>query len=386
MDRMTFQDGSKGGSVQDIGQGSAAADAQIPERSTWQAKRAKRDGSRTRVEVLATDGNEVLYQICGTEIESTIKRTSFLQAYERVEDSAPSGQVLFASPTGDILKVEIVQVTPAIAEQYKAKANPLNRGMSAAYVNRYAGDMRAGKWILTHQGIARGPDGTMLDGHHRIEAVIASGCTVPFMVTTFASEDAYKRALSAVDKGRVRRTGHILELLGHVEPGKGTVVAAIAHALDLLLNTESRTLSVDQVLMIYLRYHASFVWALENVPNHEFASPVRAAFIYAHSLYPKKVQEFTSLVVEKTGLVENTAAHRFVQTMGRLRAEAKGTKLQTALGGKGGRDGRRAAMLITLRALAGHIRGDTMHRLYPSDDGIEFFNAAARKAESKKGK
>ena len=39
------------------------------------------------------------------------------------------------------------------------------------------------RWKRTHQGIAIAPDGTVLDGQHRLFAVQRSGCTVPMNVS-----------------------------------------------------------------------------------------------------------------------------------------------------------------------------------------------------------
>lgn len=77
-------------------------------------------------------------------------------------------------------KVEII--TPEIAKNYLA-FNSKNRNMRKSVVTQYAKDMAAGKWELTHQGIAFNCDGTLLDGQHRLAAVVESNCPVQMMVT-----------------------------------------------------------------------------------------------------------------------------------------------------------------------------------------------------------
>ncbi len=43
--------------------------------------------------------------------------------------------------------------------------------------------MREGHWDTTHQGIAIASDGTLVDGQHRLLAIVESGVTVRMNVT-----------------------------------------------------------------------------------------------------------------------------------------------------------------------------------------------------------
>lgn len=63
-----------------------------------------------------------------------------------------------------------------------------------------AEDMKAGRWIATHQGIAIGKSGRLLDGQHRLSAVIKAGVPVEMMVTF----DIDESAIDAIDRGRKR--------------------------------------------------------------------------------------------------------------------------------------------------------------------------------------
>ena len=76
-----------------------------------------------------------------------------------------------------------VEVTP----QYAAKlletiANPRNRRFDAKKLDQYQSDMRTpGKWITdTADFIRISKKGILLDGHHRLKAVVLSGTTQRF--------------------------------------------------------------------------------------------------------------------------------------------------------------------------------------------------------------
>lgn len=73
-------------------------------------------------------------------------------------------------------------ITPAIAHEL-LKHNVKNRKPKLGLVAKYTRAMTNGEWKVTHQGIAINCDGTLLDGQHRLLAVVASGVSVMMMVT-----------------------------------------------------------------------------------------------------------------------------------------------------------------------------------------------------------
>jgi len=75
----------------------------------------------------------------------------------------------------------IVDVTPELAKTW-LDANTSNRPVSELRVQQFAAQMQAGQWRLNHHGIAFAVDKTLLDGLHRLLAVIRSGKTVPMTV------------------------------------------------------------------------------------------------------------------------------------------------------------------------------------------------------------
>jgi len=75
-----------------------------------------------------------------------------------------------------------VDVTPELAKSW-LDANELDRPVSELDVQKYAAHMEAGLWQpLSHNGIAFTEDGMLLDGLHRLHAVIRCGKTVPMVV------------------------------------------------------------------------------------------------------------------------------------------------------------------------------------------------------------
>lgn len=85
----------------------------------------------------------------------------------------------------------------------------------------YSAAMKAGHWRETHQPIAFDHDGVLIDGQHRLSAIIHAG--VP--VTLSAVYDADASTMAVVDTGRGRTPGQILGAAGYAN---GARVAATA--------------------------------------------------------------------------------------------------------------------------------------------------------------
>jgi len=83
---------------------------------------------------------------------------------------------LISKPTASVVVID-----PDTAARWLAR-NEANRSLRAAQVAKYAGDMTAGRWQLTGAAIQFATDGRLLDGQHRLAAIIKAGVTVPMLV------------------------------------------------------------------------------------------------------------------------------------------------------------------------------------------------------------
>lgn len=79
------------------------------------------------------------------------------------------------------MNIEIEYISPEQAKDLLSTSTG-NRVIRKHHVADLASAMADGEWQETHQGIAIDSDGHLRDGHHRLMAVVASGCTVPMTV------------------------------------------------------------------------------------------------------------------------------------------------------------------------------------------------------------
>ena len=117
-------------------------------------------------------------------------------------------QTLRLTKTGPV--VERMWIAPDLALEWLEQTNTNNRKLSQKHVDRLARDMTEGKWVLTHSGIAFGPDGTLLDGQHRLWAIVESGISVEMFVWRGVEPEA----MMTIDCGKTRSMADILNIAG----------------------------------------------------------------------------------------------------------------------------------------------------------------------------
>ena len=146
---------------------------------------------------------------------------------------------------------ELLTITPSEASKYLAN-NPANRRLSESEVETLAADMREGRWCITHQGIAIGKTGRLLDGQHRLAAVIKAGVPVQMMVTL----DVDESAIDAIDQGRKRSVADIFLFSGE-EPWMRNK-SVISAARFLLSYRGNHSVPADEIRSFLNKHNAYF--------------------------------------------------------------------------------------------------------------------------------
>lgn len=98
------------------------------------------------------------------------------------------------------MNTRLETITPQIAAKYLSRNSPNNRRIKRAHVEMLARDMANGEFRTTHQGIAFDENGELIDGQHRLHAVMMSNTSVKMLVT----RGCERNVLMAVDRGAAR--------------------------------------------------------------------------------------------------------------------------------------------------------------------------------------
>jgi hypothetical protein len=104
----------------------------------------------------------------------------------------------------------IEQITPDFAEYVLETKNSKNRSMKPANLRRLVTAIDNGEWIITNQGIAFDKEGNLLDGQHRLLAIVKTGKTLPIMV----ARNMDPKIFNCVDTGTARTAADGLYIQG----------------------------------------------------------------------------------------------------------------------------------------------------------------------------
>ena len=116
------------------------------------------------------------------------------------------------------MKVTIEKIGPDEAAALLT-TNTGNRKLRKDRVDNYAKVMEAGRWMLTGEAVKVDVTGRLLDGQHRLAAVVKSGATVQLLVCRGLEEETFK----VLDSGMTRTIGDAFGTMGKVN---GNVIGA----------------------------------------------------------------------------------------------------------------------------------------------------------------
>lgn len=180
------------------------------------------------------------------------------------------------------IKYTEMEVTPALAKRWLEKNSDQQRPVSWSRVEAFAADMRNGEWKLTHQAIAFDADNTLIDGQHRLQAVVMSGKSVRMVVATNPEADFS----DPIDRGTPRSINQIL--------GMSSRRQAALNTLRMLEQGYYITapLTVAQAVEIQEHHEKS----LNALQASKLRGPVLGACAWAYPCAPDRVRAFVDRV------------------------------------------------------------------------------------------
>ena len=92
-------------------------------------------------------------------------------------------------------------ITPELAEQFLSM-NVSNRPMNMKHVAALAGSISRGEWMFTGESIKASSEGVLLDGQHRLAAIVKSGIAIDMIVVRGLPSEAFH----AIDVGAKKRS------------------------------------------------------------------------------------------------------------------------------------------------------------------------------------
>lgn len=122
---------------------------------------------------------------------------------------------------------KVEKITPEIAKKYYAKSRG-NRVIRRKTVNEYIAQMKKGLWVLNGETVCFDVNGALMDGHHRLLAIMESGVTIEILVVRGIDPKAWY----TYDQGKSRSGGDIFQLDGISNPFAAKAIVAKCEAIN----------------------------------------------------------------------------------------------------------------------------------------------------------
>jgi hypothetical protein len=234
------------------------------------------------------------------------------------------------------MKTTIKEITPQWAKQILETRNPHNRRVSERFVDKLARDISNGAFVTTHQGIAFNENGDLLDGQHRLAAVVMANKSITLPVTTgipaaFKLNGSSINTFELIDGGRSRGTGAMLQMAGYTNGNKVAASVKIAICASLGENAETVSISTAQAHKALMYIGKSVVECVQISSSAKIVrapAPVVGVFALYHNSFPEKANNLLRDVCDVTG--EHGALSRNLSSQiskGGLSCSARVTRL-----------------------------------------------------------
>lgn len=162
-----------------------------------------------------------------------------------------------------LMRSEVKTITPAKAQVWLEK-NEVNRPVSQGHVQFLADQITRGLWQLNGEAIVFSRTGQLLDGQHRLWAVVESNQPI----TSLVVYDAEEETRFTIDIGHKRTSGNALAMIGTANANRA---ASIIRAVFVLAyQSEGKKISPQQCVVFSKKYDTSIqsaVAAINGLPS-----------------------------------------------------------------------------------------------------------------------
>lgn len=262
------------------------------------------------------------------------------------------------------MKTKLEEITPEKAREY-LKGNIHNRPIRQSTIEHYAREMKIGNWVTTHQGIAFDEDGSLLDGQHRLLAIIESGCTIPILVSTqipkMLNHGSAVHTMDCVDRGLIRKVADQLHLNHGV--ANANLVVGVGNAIARMCHGSARGLTTPNMLVVLEIYGevisriVAIVMSFIPAKNSAIIAPIA----FAAKIDQAKAEEFAEQLASGEGLKRGSPALLLRNSVSNRSVSSRPSKIAT--------------IESTANCLYNFFEGNQLTMLKSGRVGLEYFRS-----------
>ena len=220
------------------------------------------------------------------------------QERESAKEAITMSDISGGPPVG-----KTVTITPAMAKKWLEEKNYSdNRPISKSRVQYYARQMKAGRWKLNGEPIILDEQSGLLNGQHRLCAIIEADVSVQIVVVEGVAQDAF----TTMDQGYTRSGGQVLRMKGYKNSSTRSAVCRALYVWETTggtLKGLSKKISPDELLLVQECYPDEVDEATEYAARVRREVPMPCGLIgLAHVLIkrarPSKADEFLQVLAD----------------------------------------------------------------------------------------
>jgi hypothetical protein len=228
-------------------------------------------------------------------------------------------------------------ITPSLAQnmlETSARTGFINRNISQVMVRIYAQQMKKGEWILSNDAICIDNEGAIINGQHRLQAIILSGCSVMMLVCYGIDRNAF----SKMDRVKRRTDADNLSVLGvannkTIAPGLRTLATYLSKGVF----HEGGHGLIDAIhfFPLYEKYEAEFqqgvsFYQRQNVKRLTSAACVCLAVIFL-SIEQSKAASFFEGFIKGENLASKNPILALRRQLDMLMGKNQGQRFTTSI-------------------------------------------------------
>lgn len=257
-------------------------------------------------------------------------------------------------------KFEVKEVSPEYAQEL-LNLSMGNRKLKQDYILSLAIAMESGKWVPEASEVVIDEDNNLIDGHHRLHAVIAYGAPVKLAI----KRGVPVGARGVIDTGNSRNISDLFKMFRPDETHVTRRKAALSMCVSLLIPGRKVQL---KTLDAYDAWTRQFKDGINMVIEHGgteamFKQSVGGAFAFAHKTNPDKVRDFMIRVRDGAGLRLGEPAHTIRSVIFNPSRSLRGQD-------------RNILARKVLQAIHADLRGKAYAKAQDGVEGLEFFRIA----------
>lgn len=242
-------------------------------------------------------------------------------------------------------------ITPTKAAEYLER-NKANRPVSKRRVLQYTSDMKEGRWKQTGDPLRFAVDGRLLDGQHRLEALIKANIPLRFVCIFDLEEEIF----DVLDTGKIRNAADTLAIHGITNRNEISAAARLQYFYDktgLAKRNESYVQPTNQDIMATIERHPGLIESVRKITTKQVVKGLMSGSIAGFFHYQfglrnlEKAEEFFLILEGKLSVEASSPPMRLRQRL----IENKLSK------GKLNKDYIQA---LTIKAWNAYLKGETI--------------------------